>query len=43
MASTCKAIMAYMSFRYFFSEGISTQSGEDVSNKEVKLRIKENS
>ena len=27
--------------RYFFSEGISTQSGEDVSNKEVKLRIKE--
>lgn len=27
--------------RYFFSEGISTQSGEDVSNKEVKARIKE--
>lgn len=27
--------------RYFFSEGISTQSGEDVSNKEVKERIKE--
>ncbi len=27
--------------RHFFSEGISTQSGEDVSNKEVKLRIKE--
>lgn len=27
--------------RYFFSEGISTQSGEDVSNKEVKLRIRE--
>ncbi len=27
--------------RYFFSEGISMQSGEDVSNKEVKLRIKE--
>jgi RNA polymerase sigma-54 factor len=27
--------------RYFFSEGISTQNGEDVSNKEVKLRIKE--
>ncbi|MDD8017916.1 MAG: RNA polymerase factor sigma-54 [Bacteroidota bacterium] len=27
--------------RHFFSEGISTQSGEDVSNKEVKERIKE--
>lgn len=27
--------------RYFFSEGISTQSGEDVSNKEVKARIRE--
>ncbi len=27
--------------RHFFSEGISTQSGEDVSNKEVKKRIKE--
>ena len=27
--------------RYFFSEGISTQSGEDVSNKEVKERIRE--
>jgi RNA polymerase sigma-54 factor len=27
--------------RYFFSEGISTQGGEDVSNKEVKQRIKE--
>ncbi len=27
--------------RYFFSEGISTQNGEDVSNKEVKARIKE--
>ncbi|MDE3057080.1 MAG: RNA polymerase factor sigma-54 [Bacteroidota bacterium] len=27
--------------RYFFSEGISTQAGEDVSNKEVKQRIKE--
>ncbi len=27
--------------RHFFSEGISTQSGEDVSNKEVKERIRE--
>ena len=27
--------------RFFFSEGISMQEGEDVSNKEVKLRIKE--
>lgn len=27
--------------RHFFSEGISMQSGEDVSNKEVKKRIKE--
>jgi RNA polymerase sigma-54 factor len=27
--------------RHFFSEGISMQSGEDVSNKEVKERIKE--
>ena len=27
--------------RHFFSEGISTQSGEDVSNKEEKERIKE--
>lgn len=27
--------------RYFFSEGISTQSGEDVSNKEVKALIRE--
>lgn len=27
--------------RYFFSEGISTQGGEDVSNKEVKQRIRE--
>ncbi len=27
--------------RYFFSEGISTQGGEDVSNKEVKQKIRE--
>lgn len=27
--------------KYFFSEGISTESGEDVSSREVKLKLKE--
>ncbi|MFY0651674.1 MAG: RNA polymerase factor sigma-54 [Cyclobacteriaceae bacterium] len=27
--------------KYFFSEGISTDSGEDVSSREVKLKLKE--
>jgi RNA polymerase sigma-54 factor len=27
--------------KYFFSEGLSTDSGEDVSNKQIKERIKE--
>jgi RNA polymerase sigma-54 factor len=26
--------------KYFFSEGISTDSGEDVSSREVKLSLK---
>jgi RNA polymerase sigma-54 factor len=27
--------------KYFFSEGITTESGEDVSSREVKLTLKE--
>jgi len=33
--------MGIHELKYFFSEGLSTESGEEVSNKQIKERIKE--
>ena len=36
-----KQTLEYLPLKYFFSEGISTESGEDVSSREVKNKLRE--